>query len=147
MTYLSRSVTENKRVLPSITHHNIVDIPMLHRMCDVALILPDGQIYKAIILMGFLAFLHLSNLCPHSLTSFDPSRHLTGADLVFTKQYVQVKWSNAMQTRDAIHILTLPQFLDKKLCPRSALKALHLLYPFDSHSPLFQWQGHGGGAL
>ena len=48
-----------------------------------------------------------------------------------------------MQTRDAVHILTLPQLVYKKLCPRSALKALQLLYPSDSHSPLFQWQGSG----
>ena len=92
--YFIKSLKINRPL--SITHHNIVDIPMLRHMCDVALTLPGGQIYKAIILMDFFAFLHLSNLCPHSITSFDPSRHLTGADLVFTKQYVKVKWSKTM---------------------------------------------------
>ena len=52
-----------------------------------------------------------------------------------------------MQTRDAVHILTLPRLVDKTLCPRSALKALQSLYPFDSHSLLFQWQGLAGWSL
>ena len=129
-----------------VSHYNIVDVPMLRRMSEMALTMPGGKIFKAVILMGFFAFLHLSNLCPHSLTSFDPSRHLTGADLVFTKKYIKVfiKWSKTMQTRDAVHILTLPCLVDKTLCPRSALKALQSLYPFDSHFPLFQWQGLAG---
>ena len=128
-----------------VTHHNIVDIQMVRRMYDLALTLPGGQIFKAIILTGFFAFLRLSNLCQHSATSFDPSRHLTRTDLIFTKQYVKVfiKLSKTMQTRNAVHILTLP-ILEKKLCPRSALKALQSLYPFDTQSPLFQWQGTGG---
>ena len=79
----------------SVTRHYIVDSPMLSRMCDLALTLPGANIFKAIILMGFFGFLRLSNLCPHSLGSFDPSRHLTGGDVAFTKDYVKlaIKWS------------------------------------------------------
>ena len=110
----------------AITHHNIVDIPMLRRMSDFALTFSGGVILKTVILAGFFTFLHLSNLCPHSLASFDPSRHLMGADVLFTKQHVKlvIKWSKTMQTRDSAQILTLPHLVDKKLCPRSALKAL-----------------------
>ena len=61
---------------------------MLRRMYDLALTLLGGPVYKAGILTGFFAFLCLSNLCPHSLTPFDPSRHLTGTDLIFIKQYI-----------------------------------------------------------
>ena len=78
-------------------------------------------------------------MCPHSLASFDPSRHLT-------KQYVKlvIKWSKTIQTRDSAQILTLPRLVDKTLCPRSALKALQSLYSFDNHSSLFQWKGLAG---
>ena len=72
--YFIKSLKINRPLC--ITHHNIVDIQMLRRMCDLALTLPGGQIFKAIILTGFFAFLRLSNLCQHSVTSFDPSRHL-----------------------------------------------------------------------
>ena len=142
--YFIKSLKINRPL--KVSPHNIVDVAMLCRMAEVALTLPGGKIFKAAILMGFFAFLRLSNLCPHSLTSFDPSRHLTGADLIFTKNYVKVivKWSKTMQTRDAVQILTLPRLADKTLCPRSALKALQLLYPFDKHSPLFQWKGLAG---
>ena len=94
--YFIKSLKINRPL--KVSHHNIVDIPMLRRMSEMALTLPGGKIFKAVILMGFFAFLWLSNLCPHSLTSFDPSRHLTGADLVFTKKYVKVfiKWSKTM---------------------------------------------------
>ena len=142
--YFIKSLKVNRPL--TITHHNIVDIPMLRRMSDLALTFPGGVILKAVILMGFFTFLCLSNLCPHSLASFDPSRHLTGGDVLFTKQYVKlvIKWSKTMKTRDSAQILTLPRSLHKKLCPRSALKALQSLYLFDNHSPLFQWQGLAG---
>ena len=69
-----------------------------------------------------------------------------GTDVLFTKQYVKlaIKWLKTMQTRDSAQILTLPRPVDKKLCPRSALKALQSLYSIDNHSPLFQWQGLAG---
>ena len=135
--YFIKSLKINRPL--AITHHNIVDIPMLRQISDLALTFPGGVILKAVILTGFFAFLRLSNLCPHSLASFDPSRHLTGADVLFTKQYVKliIKWSKTIQTRDSVQILTLPRLLDKKLCRRSALKALQSLYSFDNHSPPF----------
>ena len=49
-----------------------------------------------------------------------------------------------MQTRDSVHILTLPRLANKTLCPRTALKRLQSLYSFDNESPLFQWKGLAG---
>ena len=81
--YFIKSLKINRPL--KVSHHNIVDVAMLRCMAEMALTLPGGKIFKAVILMGFFALLRLTNLCPHSLTSFDPSRHLTGADFVFTK--------------------------------------------------------------
>ena len=91
--YFIKSLKINQPL--AITHHNIVDVPMLRQMSDLAFTFPGERILKAVILTGFFAFLHISNLCPHSLASFDPSRHLTGSDILFTKQYVKlvIKWS------------------------------------------------------
>ena len=135
--YFIKSLKINRPL--TVTHHNIVDISMLRRMSDLALTFPGGKILKAVILTGFFTFLRLLNLCPHFLASFDSSRHLTGDDVLFTKKQLKlvIKWSKTIQTRDSVQILTLPRLFDKKLCPRSALKALQSLHLFDKHSHLF----------
>ena len=53
----------------------------------------------------------LSNLTPHSLTTFDPTRHLTGHDVFFTKKFVKllIKWSKTFHTRDKVQCATLPK--------------------------------------
>ena len=67
-----------------------------------------SQVYKAVILTGFFAFIRLSNLAPHSLTSFDPIRHLAGHDVFFTKKFVKllIKWPTTLQTRDKVQCVT-----------------------------------------
>ena len=42
-----------------------------------------GSVYRAVFLMGFFAFLRLSNLTPHAIARFDCTRHLTGEDIFF----------------------------------------------------------------
>ena len=142
--YFIRSLRINRPLLA--VYHNIIDIPMLKRISRLALTFKQGRIYKAIFLTGFFAFLRLSNLCRHSLATFDPSRHLTGADLIFTKSFVKVilKWSKTIQTRDSVQIITLPRLIDQDLCPRAALKYLKKYYPFTDQSSLFQFYGPGG---
>ena len=142
--YFIRSLRINRPL--SVVYHNIIDIPMLKRISRLALTFKQGRIYKAIFLTGFFAFLRLSNLCPHSLATFDPSRHLTGADLIFTKSFVKVilKWSKTIQTRDSVQVITLPRLTDQDLCPRAALKYLKKYYSFTDQSPLFQSYGSGG---
>ena len=71
--------------LPFVKAHNLIDLQTFRQLSMACLSLPHGQVYKAVILTGFFAFMRLSNLAPHSLTSFDPTRHLTGHDIFFTK--------------------------------------------------------------
>ena len=82
--YFIKSIKINQLV-----HHNIIDISTLKRITCAGSTLPGDPVLKAIILTGFFAFLHLSNLCPHSAAAFDSSRHLTGADFFFTKNFIQ----------------------------------------------------------
>ena len=142
--YFIRSLRINRPL--SVTYHNVIDIPMLKRISRMALTFKQGRIYKATFLTGFFAFLRLSNLFPHSLAAFDPSRHLTGSDLIFTKSFVKVviKWSKTIQNRDSVQIITLPRLQDQDLCPRAALKYLKKYYSFNDHSPLFQSHGPAG---
>ena len=61
--------------------------------------------------MGFYRFLRLSNICPPTVAAFDASRHLTPADVIFTGKFLKlkIKWSKTMQTRDKVHIISLPK--------------------------------------
>ena len=80
--YYLKSLQINRPL--SVTHHNIIDIPMLKRIASLAKAMNQGPVFKALFLTGFFAFLRLSNLCPHSAASYNPSRQLTGADVFFT---------------------------------------------------------------
>ena len=113
---------------------------MLRALITKTANLKHCRVIKAIILVGFYGFLRLSNLAPHSRTSFDPSRHLTGSDLFFTQDYVKIllKWSKTLQTRDKAHVITLPRLKDNLICPRNALKCLFKLYQMSSATSLFQ---------
>ena len=52
--------------------HNTIDLSILRRISRACLDLPHGVVYRAIFLTGFFAFFRLSNLVPHSVSSFIP---------------------------------------------------------------------------
>ena len=85
--------------------------------------------------------MHLSNLAPYSLASFDITRHFTGVDVFFTKRYVKllIKWSKTFQDSSKAQAITLPK-LGSSICPYSALKALSSLYEFSAKTSLFQFK-------
>ena len=123
-----------------VTPHNIITIP---RLIDISLacdLVTLSQVYRAAFLLGFFAFLRLSNLVPHVVAEFDFTRHLTGHDIFFTNKYVKVmiKWSKTLQNRDRVQCLTLPKLSNKVICPHRALELLFKLYPMSGVTPLFQ---------
>ena len=97
--------------------------------------------FKTIFLVTFFGFLRISNIAPHSYAQFDTSRHLTRSDVKFTKSGMRItlKWSKTMQTRDKVHIFTLPLLHPSPLCPvyPSLKRALAHYKPPPEH-PLFQ---------
>ena len=84
--------------------------------------------------------MRLSNIAPHSLTSFDPSRHLCAGDLIFTSHFLKVilKWSKTIQDRNKIHLLSLPRVSGSNLCPYIACKQAIRMYLPGPNDPLFQ---------
>ena len=86
-----------------------------------------GIVYKAVFLTAFFGFLRLSNLAPHSHLSFDPSRHVTGGDVIFVK--IILKWSKTNQNRNTAHVLSLPKIKGSNLCPHKALSATSTPFP------------------
>ena len=140
MPYLLKSVKINSPVV--VTKKHIIDLAVLNDVvlqCDSMYL---GEVFKAVFLLAFFFFLRLSNIAPHSLTSFDSSRHLCAGDLIFTKRFltVVIKWTKTIQTRDKVHLLTLPRSRGSRLCPYTAFRQALKLYSPASNDPLFQYK-------
>ena len=86
--YFIKSLKTNRPL--TLRPHNLIDLIILRRISIACLDLPHGLVYRAVFLTGFFAFMRLFNLAPHSLSTFDPSRHLTGHDVFFTKTFVKI---------------------------------------------------------
>ena len=136
--YFIKSLKTNRPL--TLRNHNLIDLTILRHISFACLDLPHEVVYRAVFLTGFFAFMRLSNLAPHSFSTFDPSRHLTGHDVFFTKKIVKIliKWSKTLQTRDKVKCITLPKLHDQCICPLRALKELYKLYPMSSRTSLFQ---------
>ena len=83
--YFQKSVKINRPL--TLTSPNIIDLASLEKISAACHDFTCGQVLQAVFLTGFF---RLSNLAPHSLVGFDPSRHLTGQDLFFTKKLVKI---------------------------------------------------------
>ena len=125
--YFIKSMKINRPL--TLKTHNLIDLHTLRQLSRACLKLPHDQVYKAVFLIWLFACMRLSNLTPHFLTSFDPTRHLTGHDVFFTKKCVDllIKWSITFQTRDKVKCVILPKLKDSTICPFAALKALFCL--------------------
>ena len=128
----------------TLVSHNIIDLDMLEKISLAYETLKCPKVFRAIFLTGFVGFLRLSNLAPHSLTTFDHSRHLTGQDLFFSKEFVKilVKWTKTMQNRDAVQVICLSKLTNPVICPYKGLKALTKMYPMSTVTSLFQIHGN-----
>ena len=87
--------------------HNIIDIDMLKQLikkCDCTFM---GTVFKVLYLVAFFGFLRLSNLTPHSISSFSHLKHLCRGDVFFSEYYVNIliKWSKTMQLGNQARLL------------------------------------------
>ena len=124
----------------SVPRRNVMSISDLKVLIGKCKDISMGLVYKAVFLVAYFGMLRLSNMAPHSAQSFDHSRHLCGGDVVFTSKYVKIliKWTKTVQTRDKIHVLSLPKLATPLLCPYSALKDIFAAYNPLPDDPLFQ---------
>ena len=115
MRYLLKSVKINRPIV--LTKKHIIDLAVLNDtvvQCDNMYL---GEVFKVVFLLPFFLFLRLSNIAPHSLTSFDSSCDLCAGDIIFTKRFLKViiKWTKTIQARDKVHLLTLPRSRGSRL--------------------------------
>ena len=138
-----KSVQMNRPI--TVSFPSIIDIPMLHKIIAICDTMYMGQVFKALYLLAFFSFLRLSNIVPHAISQFDPSRHLARGDIFLGKSSgkVLIKWSKTIQNRDRIKTIDLPFLAHSHLCPIIALKVLLSLIPPGNNSPLFQIKHQG----
>ena len=84
--------------------HNIIDLDMLEKISVVCDSLKSSKVFRAIFLTGFFGFLRLSNLAPHSLATFDYTRHLVVFQSQVGKNNSQVDQNHAKQRHSTSHL-------------------------------------------
>ena len=133
-----KSLKINRPLKP--VQRNIMSIETLKRVATLCKNVFMGSVYRAVFLVAYFGFLRLSNMAPHSVSLFDPTRHLTAADVTFTKKFLKInlKWSKTIQTRDKVQVLTLPKLHAPVICPYRAVEDLFKLYNPSHQQPLFQ---------
>ena len=122
-----------------IIQHAIVDVPTLKKIVTASERTYMGHIFKAVYLTAFFSFMRLSNLCPHSLTTFDPLKHLTREDVIVNgrKMLLVLKWSKTLQLRNKVKFIHIP-YLGNDICPMLAILTILQATPSGKNLPLFQ---------
>ena len=123
----------------TLKSHSVLDEQMLHQVILACQQLQNPLVFSAIYLLAFFSFLRLSNVVPHSTSTFDVSRHLASVDIIFGQDLaiILVKWSKTNQFRDKVARISIPVHSGSLLCPVAALKALPQAVPGTQSDPLF----------
>ena len=100
---------------------------------------PLGYIYKAVFLLAFFAFLHLSNQVPPFISSFSTSTHLCRGDIIFQPEFTTLilKWSKTIQKQSQFATVQIPSLGTSPLCPLAAVQNMASRLPLPSNSPMF----------
>ena len=141
--YFHRSLLLHRPFKVSIK--SIIDPSTLNHIVSQCDHMFMGQVYKAAYLLSFFSFLRISNLVPHSITTFDPNYQLARADIIFAPPgaHVVVKCSKTLQFNNQVRILKIPHLGSSPLCPVRALNHFLKMPPGSKNSPLFQVQYQG----
>ena len=139
VSHYLRSISINSTFRP--TPRGIFEIRTLYHIshfqaCDS---LTDPLLFRAIFLTAFYAFLHMSNIAPHSLKAFDVTRHFLRQYLIFHHPgaHLLVKWTKTLQDNRSHHWVQLPKLENMYLCPVRALSALLSSRKLPPTAPLF----------
>ncbi len=99
----------------------------------------EGQVIKTAFIIGFMAYLRASNLCPENSTDIDPTRNLLRGDIRIAHPglLVNVKWSKTMQSAAQPLCIAIPALTNKNLDPVFNIKLLKAMVPAPPEAPLF----------
>ena len=123
----------------SLKGQKIISIQVLEQIVATSQNLQHPLLFQTLYLFTFFSFLRLLNILPHSVTQFDPTRHLTRGDIIFSQKFctVIVKWSKTFQDRKQMATIRIPDLGASPLCPVKNLSKMIKEYPAHKNSPLF----------
>ena len=123
----------------SLRGQKIITTHMLQQIVATSQTMDNPLLFRALYSFAFFSFLRLSNILPHSVQKFDPTRHLTRGDIIFSEKFctVIVKWTKTLQNRNQMATITIPSLGESPLCPVKALTNMFQEFPADKNSPLF----------
>ena len=118
----------------------IIDKTLLLQIVTASTYLQFPHIFNPLYLLAFFSFLKLSNILPHTANTFDKTRHLCVADVIFSssKAVILLKWSKTFQDRVKTTALDIPSLGASALCPVRALREMLDRIPAYQDSALFQ---------
>ena len=118
----------------------IIDETLLLQIIIASAYLQFPLIFKPLYLLAVFSFLRLSNILPHTTTTFDKTRHLCVADVIFadSKAVIVLKWSKTFQDRVKTTTVNIPSLGASALCPVKALRQMLACIPSSQDAPLFQ---------
>ncbi len=98
-----------------------------------------GQVIKMAFILGFMAYLRASNLCPENSGDIDPTRCLLRGDVRIEQPglIMNIKWSKTMQSASQPLCIAIPALNNKKLDPVFNLKVLRATVPAPPEAPFF----------
>ena len=133
----NRCITINSPFSP--TPRGIFTIEMMYQISVACDILADPILFRAIFLTSYFAFLRMSNIAPHSVKKFNPSRHFLRQDVILghSGAHIIIKWTKTLQDNKSHHVVQIPQLSNMYLCPVRAIKALLSSRPLPPLSPPF----------
>ena len=134
----NKAIMRHRPLNPSIKP--IIDVTTLQLIIQSTDNMYMGHIFKAAILLSFFSFVRISNLVPHSISSYDPLKQLSRGDIIFAHPgvHIIIKWSKTLQNKDKIEVLKVPSLGISPLCPVAALKKVLCTTSGLSNSPLLQ---------
>ena len=132
-----KSITNNGSFQPKFKGN--FDIPTLRKISLACNNLSDPDLYRAIFLVSFFAFLCISNIAPHSKAAFSPFIHLLRKDVIFAPPgaHILIKWANNMQQTTSHKFVQIPSLNDIELCPVTAIRRLLRSRQLEKNQPLF----------
>ena len=132
-----KSIKNNVQFSPVVK--SLIDVEVLSEILQETQTFPHPAIYQPLYLFCFFSFLRISNILPHTIASFDMSRHLARGDVIFRPEQttVIIKWSKTIHDRRNIKTIYIPVLGASPLCPVANLKAMFTIFPADKNQPLF----------
>ena len=132
-----KSLKLNGSFVPKISL--LIDETLLLQIITVSDHFQFPQIFKTLYLLAFFSFLRPSNILPHTASTFDKTRHLCVADIIFadTRAVILVKWSKTLQDHVKTTTVDIPTLGDSALCPVKAFRKMLSIFPSTPDSPLF----------